>query len=122
MASRISRRKLAGYIAGQLAADKSDIIRELAAFLIETKRTRELELLVRDIESALMERGIIVADVVTIRPLTKELKAQIEQLAGGKTLALRETVDEGVLGGMRLILPGKQLDATLRRKIQMIKA
>jgi F0F1-type ATP synthase delta subunit len=123
MASRISRRKLADYAAGQLTSGKStDVIRELAAFLIETKRTRELELIVRDIESALMERGIVVADVVTARPLTDELKLQIKQLVGGKTLTLREVVDKTVLGGMRLGLPGKQLDATLRRKIQSIKA
>lgn len=123
MASRISRRKLAEYVASKLASDTpGEVIRELAAFLIETKRTRELELLVRDIESALMERGIVVADVMTARPLADQLRVGIKQLTGGKTLVLRETVDPSVLGGVSISLPGKRLDATLRRKIQALKA
>lgn len=123
MALRISRRKLAAYTADKLASGKNAaiVIQELAAFLIDSRRTRELELLVRDIESALMDRGIVVADVITAYPLTDELKASIKQLAGGKTLALREAVDQTMLGGMRLTLPGKRLDATLYRKIQALK-
>lgn len=124
MATRISRRKIASYAAEQLVGGKKAdvIVKEVAAFLIDTKRTRETELLVRDIESALAERGVVVADITSAFPLTAALKADVEKLVGGKKLVLRETVDPSVLGGIRLSTPGQRLDATLKRKIQALKA
>jgi F-type H+-transporting ATPase subunit delta len=123
MATRVSRRKIADYTAEQLVSGKkaSDVIKEVAAFLIDTKRTREAELLVRDIETALASRGIVVADITSAFPLTEALKADVKKLVGSKELLLRETVDPGVLGGIRLQIPGKRLDATLKRKIQALK-
>ncbi len=52
MASRLSRRKIAAYAADKLigGSSKKEVLREVAAYLITTRRTRELELLVRDIE------------------------------------------------------------------------
>jgi F-type H+-transporting ATPase subunit delta len=124
MATRISRRKLSEYAAERLVKGEkpSVIIKEVAAFLIDTRRTREAELVVRDIESALAQRGIIVADVTSAFPLTDALKTEIKRLVGGKELVLRETVDQTVLGGIRLTTPGQRLDATLKRKIQALKA
>jgi F-type H+-transporting ATPase subunit delta len=124
MAQRISRRKLAAYAADQLVDGKKTgaVVKEVAAFLIDTKRTREAELLVRDIESALAERGIVVADVTSAFPLTDALKVDVKRLIGSKELVLRETVDPSVLGGVRVLTPGKRLDATLKRKIQALKA
>jgi F-type H+-transporting ATPase subunit delta len=122
MAGRISRRKLAVYTAVRLLkGDGSAVFRELAAYLVETRRVRELELIVRDIELALAERGMVVADVASARPLTDSLKNEIKQLTGGKDLALRETLDESLLGGVKINLPGKRLDATLRHKLQALK-
>jgi F-type H+-transporting ATPase subunit delta len=120
MASRISRKKLADYVAERLAkGDKPGAaIKELAAFLIDTRRIREVELIARDIESALARRGIVVADVTSAFPLTEALKDDIKKLVGGKKLVLRETVDPSVLGGIRLTTPEERLDATLKRKIQ----
>ena len=80
MATRLSRRKLAEYSADQLLAGKKEaVLQELAAYLIEKKRVSELELIVRDIEAALLARGTAIADVVTARKLTAETQAQIEK-------------------------------------------
>jgi len=124
MASRLSRKKIAEYAAARLAKgdDVKAVLREVAAFLIDTRRTRELDLLVRDIEFALSGHGIVIADVTSAYPLSDELKKSIKELVGGKQLILRETVDAEVLGGIRLVTPGERLDATLKRKIQALKA
>lgn len=124
MGARISRRKLAQYAADRLVKGEKTtvVIRDVAAFLIDTRRTREAELIVRDIESALAEQGVIVADVTSAFPLADAIKDDIKKLVGGKQLVLRETVDPDVLGGIRLVTPGKRLDATLKRKIQALKA
>jgi F0F1-type ATP synthase delta subunit len=124
MATKISRRKIAAYVAKRLANGEktAQVMREVAAFLIDAKRTREVGLLVRDIESALVEYGIVVADVTSAYPLTDTLKKSIAELVGGKQLYLRETVDLSVLGGIQLTTPEYRLDATLKRKIQALKA
>ena len=124
MGARISRRKLAQYAAKRLVEGEKTglVLKDVAAFLIDARRTREVELIVRDIETALAERGVIVADVTSAFPLTESIKDEVKKLVGGKQLVLRETVDPSVLGGIRLETPGKRLDATLQRKILALKA
>jgi F-type H+-transporting ATPase subunit delta len=124
MAGRLSRRKVASYVANKLEAGAplSEVIKEVAAYLMETRRTRELDLLVRDIEGELAVRGTVIANVTTARALTDEMKKQVSILVGAKNLYLRETIDPTVLGGIRVETPGKRFDGTLRRKLIALKA
>jgi F-type H+-transporting ATPase subunit delta len=124
MAQRISRRKLAAYVADRLGDAKTAraALKEAAAYLVDTRRTRELELLVRDIEDALAVRGTVIADVTSAHPLSSTLKSEITKLVGAKTLSLRESIDPDVLGGIRVDIPGKRYDATVRRKLIALKA
>ena|SRR5690349_9281054 len=124
MAVRLSRRKLAAYAADKLqaGASVSESLKEIAAYLIDTRRTRELELLVRDIEDALATRGTVVADVTTAHALTAELKTAISKLVGSKNLQLRETIDASVLGGVRIDIPGKRFDGTMRHTLTALRA
>lgn len=127
MATRLSRRKLAEYSADQLLAGKKEtVLQELAAYLIEKKRVSELELIVRDIEAALLTRGIAIADVMTARKLTTETQAYIEAFVASKhpdaTVQLRTRVEPDVLGGVKIGLAGEELDATIRRKLTTLKA
>jgi len=77
---------------------------------------------VRDIEDALATRGHVVADVASSHPLTPALRAEIAKLVGGKTLQLRASVEPELLGGVRINLPGKRFDGTIRRKLIALKA
>jgi F-type H+-transporting ATPase subunit delta len=123
MSTRLSRRKIAVYASEKLLSgtSKKEVLRELAAYLIDTRRTRELELLVRDIEDVLASRGVVVADVVSAHPLTATLKAEVNKMIGGK-VHIREAIDESVLGGIRIDLPGKRFDGTIRHKLNALKA
>lgn len=124
MAQRLSRRKLADFVATKLHAGASvkDSLKEVAAYLVATKRTRELELLVRDIESALAGRGVVIADVTSARSLSGEIKAEITKMIGLGELQFREAVDKDVLGGVRVNLPGKRFDGTIRRKLTLLRS
>lgn len=123
MAQRLSRRKIAEYTADKLMAGEkpAKVMKEVAAYLTEAGRTREQELLVRDIEDALARRGVTVANVASARPLSSVMKKEITVLVGGSSLQLRETVDPELLGGVRIDLPGKRFDGTLRRKLMALK-
>lgn len=120
---RIPRRKLSAFLADKLAsgAPAKDVMAQAAAYLIETKQTHDVELLVRDIEEALTAKGVVVADVTTARPLAREAKSAIADFLGATDLHLRETVDPSVLGGIRVVAPGGRYDATLRHKINQLK-
>lgn len=124
MSARVSRRKIALYVTQQLleGAKQKAVMREVAAFLVETRRTRELDLVIRDIEGELAAHGIVVADVLSAYPLADELKKEVARLVGAKDLQLRETIDPSVLGGMRVSVPGKRFDGTIRHKLEALKA
>lgn len=124
MAGRLSRRKIASYAADQLLANvpTKEVLREIAAFMVDARRTREIELLVRDIEEALAARGVVVADVATAHPLSESLKKEIAGLVGKTNLQFRELIDPSLLGGVRIDIPGKRFDGTIRRKLTALKA
>lgn len=124
MPARLSRRKIAQYAAEQMIAgvDTKRVIKQLAAFLVDTNRMTEYELLVRDIEAELAERGIVVADITSAYPLEAGIKSQVAKLVGARSVQLRQAVDPMVLGGIRVDIPGKRFDGTIRHKLTALKA
>lgn len=126
MAVRLSRRKIAGFVASRLVENDKDALVKLAAYLLETRRTNEVDLLVRDIEDALGQLGVVVADVTTTHKMTSELGQQIDELiksaTNAKTVHVRANLDKSVGGGVRIELPGAEYDATVRRQLTKLQA
>ena len=61
---------------------------------------------------------------VTAAPLSDELRRKLESklsAVSGKTIDLTCRVDPGILGGVRLDWDGKQLDGTVRRRLDDIR-
>ena len=123
--ARLSRRKIAAYFADELIAGR-DVTKPLAAYLVESKRTREAILVIRDIEAALATRGVLLADIASARSLAEDTKHTIttylKSATGAKTVHLRSEVDESLLGGVRIETPGQRLDNTLRQRINQLTA
>jgi F0F1-type ATP synthase delta subunit len=126
MAVRVSRRKLAAYTAEQLMKADQTVITQLAAYLVETRRTKELPLLVRDIESALAAHGVVVADVTTVGPLgaaaEKAVRDFVASTQNASSVQLRTIEDPALLAGVKISLPGSELDTSVRRKLTALKA
>jgi F-type H+-transporting ATPase subunit delta len=123
MAERLSRRKIAKYVADNVSKGVAvdEVISEVAAYLIDSRRTRELALVVRAIEDELADRGEVIANVTTARTLDDSLKKSVESLVRAKTIHLRESIDESVIGGVKIDLPGATLDATIKRKLLALR-
>jgi len=123
MTQKISRRKLASYVVDRFesGAPLATLLKEVAAYLVDSKRTREADLLVRTIEDVFAERGLVVARVTTAHPLTDALRREISKLVGGDKVHLDEIVDSTVIGGVRIDTPGKSLDATIERKLLALR-
>ncbi|HRJ06462.1 MAG TPA: F0F1 ATP synthase subunit delta [Candidatus Saccharibacteria bacterium] len=123
----VSRRKLANLAARRIAGGevKASVLRDLAAYLIDSGRQREAELLVRDVETAMLKHGIAVGTVVSARKLSTDALATVEGFVKHhyKTVTkvvLRERLDSSVIGGVRLELPDKQLDATIQTRLDKL--
>ncbi len=125
MAQKISRRKLAIYAADRILAGDKNVLRQVAAYLIDTNKVRTLPLVVRDIETELEARGHVIADVRTARPLTdslaKELEKQIKKLSGAKDVEIRHTEDKTLIGGAYITTPTKTLDTSISGALQQLK-
>jgi len=126
MAGTISRRKLAAHVADELLAGNTKAVDELAAYLVTERRTKEAELLVRDIETALAQRGEVVADVVAARTLTPEARTALKNLvahaSGATNVTLRESIDPSVIGGARVATPSMLFDGTVASKLEKLGA
>ena len=124
MALRLSRRKLAHETARSIAAGDKLAIERLAAYLVEHRRTNEAELVIRAVEQALVDQGVIVADVVSARSLSDEAKRAIESQLKADTNAtsvqLRTAVDGSLIGGMRLRYGDTLLDASVATKLERL--
>ena len=70
------------------------------------------------------DNGIMEVTAVTAAPLSAELRRKLEAKLSnltGKTIDLSCRVDPGILGGVRLDWDGKQLDGTVRRRLDDIR-
>lgn len=123
--AKLSRRKIAAHFADELVAGRN-IVRPLAAYLIESRRVREAGLVVRSIEAALADRGVLLADVASSRTLAQDTQAEItnylKQATGASHVELRPSVDPHLLGGVRIDTPNERLDTTLRHRLNQLTA
>lgn len=126
MSTRLSRRKITEYAASQIisGADVGTITSQLAAFLIDSRRTGEADLIIRDIEYQLAERGLVLASVVSAYALSKAtaqaITKMVKNTAHAKTVELQQFIDPSVLGGVRIDIPGRQLDGTVSRRLSLL--
>ncbi|MEO5950322.1 MAG: F0F1 ATP synthase subunit delta [Candidatus Saccharimonadales bacterium] len=128
MATRLSRRKIAEYYGKEILKGTSlkQLTQELSAFLIDTRRTRELVLIVRDIEDVLARSGTVIADVTSIEPLDETAKKSISALVSTvyntTELHIRQHIDATIIGGVHIQLPNEEFDGTLRHKLTRLSA
>ena len=94
--------------------------------LCENGTIRELPDCIREYELRYNDaHGIAEVAAVTAVPLSQELheklRAKLESVIG-KTVVLTATVDPNVLGGVRLSFDGQELDGTVQRRLDEIRA
>lgn len=127
MARKLSRRALSAYIAGRLieGAPEKEVATHVAAYLLETRRTNELELIIRDVQLRLAEQGKVTGTVTSAFELADESKKAIEAFVKDKTgatdVVVDTVVDPTVLGGVKITLPGREFDATIARALTTLK-
>lgn len=126
MVTKLSRRKIATVVAERLLEGDKTIIKDLAGYLFYTKQTRSINLLVRDIENALLDKGVLVAKVVSVHDLADSVKKQIDAFlldeSGANSVQAQYSIDKDLIGGIQISTPQAILDTSIKNKLQRLKA
>lgn len=126
---KVSRRRLASTVAQLLRErpqDRSHTLQMLAAYLVEHKQEKRVDLLLLDIAHELAAtEGHLYAEVSTVHPLNDtaraELKKYLSDMTGAKTTELNEQIDASLLAGMIVRTADQELDTSARTKLDKLK-
>lgn len=105
---------------------KQRLSQEIAAFLLDAGRTGELESLVRDLIYYRARHGVVEIAAVSARKLSDtvltDIHKQVQALfPDAKRVIITEELDPAVIGGVKLELVDRQLDLTVRSKLNHFK-
>ncbi len=125
---KASRTRLARLVADQTLKNgvSKRFDREIAAYLLSEGRVNELDSLLRDVQNDWAEAGHVEVMAHSAYPLTAAIRADIRREVkkvhpGAKQIVINEVVDPNVVGGVRLNLPNRQLDLSIRSKLNRFK-
>lgn len=125
----LSRRKVAAYAAQQLNTGKpvKPLARQLAAYLVDSGKAEDVDLLLHDIAGALSaNHGVATASITAAHPLTTALRQAIvgfvRQAEGAKdVVVLNEATDPELIGGVKVHTAHGLFDATVRTQLNQLK-
>ncbi|HEX3082106.1 MAG TPA: F0F1 ATP synthase subunit delta [Candidatus Saccharimonadia bacterium] len=116
-----SRGQVAAFVASKLRDGRKDALKQAAAWLQDTGRARQTKYLAEDVAGVMAREGYVYARITTARKLSEaaesEVKSYIKEQTGAHNLELEMVVDRDVIGGVRVEVPGAEIDATVRRKL-----
>jgi F-type H+-transporting ATPase subunit delta len=122
------RTRIADVVADRTLKDgiSKKLAREVAAYLLTEGRTSELDSLARDVQADWAEAGMVEAIAASAHPLTAAIKADIKRQVKrmypkARKIVVTEKYDPAVIGGVRLEVAGRQLDMTVRSKLNKFK-
>jgi F0F1-type ATP synthase delta subunit len=118
-----TRTQVADFVAARLEQDRATTVREVAAWLISTKRIRQSKYLVNDVARALHRKGYLYARVTSANELDSKLREQIEQYLhelGREHVEAEYLVDKGLIAGIKIETPTEELDASMRMKLDRL--
>ena len=127
MPQRISRRVLAEYVMQNLQKGvvSKPVVRQLAAYLVQSRRTHEADLIIRDVMHAMAEQGAVIGSVQSAHRLSSDTHEAIAELVRQKTKAttvqLSHETNPDLVGGYKVSLPGYELDQTIRHQLTTLK-
>jgi F0F1-type ATP synthase delta subunit len=125
---RPKRRRIAEVIAGKLEKGQSlkSLSREIAAYLLAEGRSKELNLIIRDVIKLRAEKGFIESTATTAHELEPAADKLIHDLIksvrpDAKKIIIDHKKNPFVIGGVQLDIINKRLDLSVRAKLNKLK-
>jgi F0F1-type ATP synthase delta subunit len=106
--------------------NKSKFVREIAAYLIDSGRTGDLEPLLRDMAKQRVLAGIVEVTAFSAHSLAASVISDIHSEAKklypqAKRIIINERHDPDLIGGVRLEFPDYQLDLSIRSQLNRFR-
>jgi F-type H+-transporting ATPase subunit O len=125
---KVSRTRIASIIAEdslKKGFSKSEA-RSIAAYLLDTRRTSELDSLLRDIRDTWAEHGFVEVTATCAHELSDKVRqdvtAEVRKLyPNAKRIEIVETLDPSVVGGVRIEFANRQLDLSIQNELNKFK-
>lgn len=126
--AKLSRRRVAREVVRLLVAEparKSELLRQVAAYLIQTKQAGAAHLFLDDIADELLAaEGTLSADVRSAFGLSgasrDSIVAMLKRETGAQTVELNEKVEPELIGGVVITTPQFALDASIKRQLTQL--
>lgn len=99
---------------------------EIAAFLLSDGHVHDIDLIMREVVQYRLTHGIVEATLVSAHPIDKRIHNDVEAILRehyphAKAIVINERQDESVVGGVRIDMPGEQLDMSVQAKLNTFK-
>lgn len=128
--AKIGRRRLAREVVRLLREQpqrEAELMQQLAGYLLDTKQTRQADLLMKDIADELyVQQKHATADVRHAFDLTPETMQRITDLVknatGAATVELQTRKEPELLGGVVIRTSQHELDASVQSKLKALSA
>ncbi len=127
MSAKISTRQIAAAVLELLDLGRSlaTVAESVAYYLIEQRRSKDIDGLLRDLLSLRAERGQVEATASSAFALEPAVRAQLEKLLteqypGNPSIAINQVNDPAAIGGVRVDAPDVQLDLTIAHRLQQL--
>lgn len=125
---KVARTRIAHTVAEQTLKKgvSKRYVEELAAYLLTERRTGELDSLLRDVQADWAAAGHVEVIARSAFPLTATVRSDITKRVktlypAAREIVINEVQDSEVIGGVRLALPDRQLDLSIRTKLNKFK-
>ena len=119
---KLTRSSIAQYLIDN-PTDKA--VQQVAAYLISSGRTKEAELVIREVENLLSGKGRIVARVASTEKLAVDLQKQIvvmlKQQTNAQSVEIINNIYPSLLGGVVIRTPTREVDLTVRNRLNRLK-
>lgn len=121
---KITYKELADFAIGELerGAESEMVARQLASYLLENRQSREVTKVLRAIEMELNNRGQSQVEITSVNVVSEEVKIALASLLDAENPVFSETTDPSVIGGVKARSGEKQIDLTVRNKLDQFKA
>ncbi len=120
---KLSRRQLAGYLLDNYSAES---ISQVAGYLVSNGRSKEVDLVIREVEAHLSKGGRTVARVASARKLGADEQRDVIKMlktrnADIQSVEIINEIDPSLLGGVVVRTPEQEVDVSIRGRLNRMK-
>ena len=121
---KITTNELAKYAVDRIESgvEAPALAQQIAAYLLEERRSREMPMIMRAIEEELAKRGSAQITITAAHEVSEETKKQLANLLEVKNPIFTEVIDREVIGGVKARSGETEIDLTVRGRLNNFKA